>query len=43
MSCKNKKGKKQNMNNKQKNLLEQTVKQEATAPAHIQDNNKKDM
>ena len=43
MSCKNKKNKKQNMNNKQKNLLEQTVKKEAATPAHIQDNNKKDM
>lgn len=43
MSCKNKKNKKQNMNSQQKNLLEQTVRQEAATPAHIQDNNKKSM
>ena len=42
MSCKNKKNNKKN-NNKTNNLLTETVKKEATAPAHIQDNNKKGM
>ena len=42
MSCKNKKNKKKN-NGKVETLLVETVKKEAAAPAHIQDNNKKGM
>ncbi len=42
MSCKNKKNNKKN-NNKANSLLVETVKKEAATPAHIQDNNKKDM
>lgn len=42
MSCKNKKNNKKN-NNKTNGLLAETVKKEATAPAHVQDNSKKDM
>ena len=38
MSCKNKKNKKNN-----KSLLEKTVKKEATSPADMQDNAKKDI
>ena len=42
MSCKNKKNKK-NCNNKNAELLVQTVKKEAASPAYKQDNNKKSM
>lgn len=43
MSCKKNKNKKKCANEKVETLLTETVKKEATAPAHIQDNNKKSM
>lgn len=42
MSCKKNKNRK-NVNNKNNNLLTETIKKEATSPANIQDNNIKSM